>query len=45
MMQMLINDPDPKFQNSKFLSFLQKINDDKLTIVDKKLLDGEGKKF
>jgi peroxin-5 len=42
MMQMMANDPDPKFQNSKFLSFLKKINDGNLTIVNKQLLDKDG---
>ena len=45
MMNLMMNDPDPKFQDSKFLSFLKNINQGNLKIVDKQLFDQTGKLY
>jgi hypothetical protein len=39
MMTLMMNDPDPKFANSKFLGFLKKLNDKELKIEGKTLLN------
>lgn len=44
-MNLMMNDPDPKFQDSKFLSFLKNINQGNLKIVDKQLFDQTGKLY
>lgn len=39
MMQVMMMDPDPKFQNSKFLSFLKKINTGEYEIKEGELVE------
>ena len=42
MMNLMSNDLDPKFKNSKFLSFLKNLNTGELRIEGKTLLNAQG---
>eukprot|EP01017_Pseudomicrothorax_dubius_P007983 TRINITY_DN12582_c0_g1_i1.p1 TRINITY_DN12582_c0_g1~~TRINITY_DN12582_c0_g1_i1.p1 ORF type:complete len:661 (-),score=173.37 TRINITY_DN12582_c0_g1_i1:114-2096(-) len=41
MMEVMLNDPDPKFQNSKFLQFLGKLNTGEYKIQENELIVSE----
>jgi hypothetical protein len=41
----MMNDPDPKFANSKFLGFLKKLKSGDLKIEGKSLLNDKGETF
>lgn len=39
MISVMMNDPDPKFQNSRFLNFLNKLNTGDYRIEDNQLIE------
>ena len=41
MLEVMMNDPDPRFKNSQFLQFLQKVKTGELIIEGKELKVGK----